>query len=337
MKNILIFCPSYTSLLPALGVIEKNKTENIVLIISEINLYRFLKSTFINKYFIKFVELNTPIFSKNPFHYLKIYQKYRYIFNKHFKNIKDHDIYFFVNLWFELGFKIIKKLAKSNKVYYYNCYPPNDFSNSKHNSVKEFILQKVFRLEMNVFSLDYDIPVLRDLYFKNNKIEILKNVPYSESIKNIFNKKNNWFNLKNKKVLILTGGFEYIKGVDTAKFAKVWEKILKIIKEQYYDNEILVKAHPRFKSVIKPLKKYLINELNIVPAEILRSVKQFELVIGISSTALLFPSDVKTKTISVIKLFELPQKTMDFFFFHLNNKIILRPKNLIEFRNEVKK
>ncbi|GAH98151.1 unnamed protein product [marine sediment metagenome] len=32
MKKILIFCPSYTSLLPALGIIEKNKMEDIVLI-----------------------------------------------------------------------------------------------------------------------------------------------------------------------------------------------------------------------------------------------------------------------------------------------------------------
>jgi len=331
--KILIFCPSYTSLLPALGVIEKNKTEDVILIISDSRLYKFLESTTLSKYSLGYVNLNIPIFSKNPLHYLKVYLQYEYVFNKHFKNIKNYNIYFFVKLWFEFGFMIIKRLAKDNNVFYYDCYPPNDFSNAKHNIIKEFLLQKVFGLEMKVFSLEYDISKLKNLYFRENNIKILENISYPSNIGEILLDKSMGDNLKNKKVLILLEGLEYTKGVDAAKYGKAWEQILGILKEQYGEDEILVKEHPRFKTIITPLKKYSIDELSVIPAEIIQSIHQFNLIVGISSTAMFFPSNEKTKIISVIELFELPEKMKYHFSFHVKrNKKIFLPVNLNNFR-----
>ncbi|GAH54395.1 unnamed protein product [marine sediment metagenome] len=228
---------------------------------------------------------------------------------------------------------IIKRLAKNNNIYYYDCYPPNDFSNAKHNIIKEFILQKVFGLEMKVFSLEYDIPELKPLYFIENNIKIIGNISYPPNIGNILLDKSIQENLRNKKVLILTGGFEHTKGVDAVKYGEVWKQIVEILKEQYNEDEILVKAHPRFKTIITSLKKYSIDELNIIPAEIIQSIQKLELIIGTGSTALFFSPNKATRVISVINLFELPEKMKYHFSFHVeSNKKILLPVNMDNFR-----
>lgn len=325
----LIFLPSYTSLLPALGVIETNRKGENTLIVSDINLYHYLKSTTMPSCFIQYVDLNVPVFSKNPFYYLKLYSKFRRVYEKYFSQITDYDIYFFVKLWFEFGLLLIKKLAKNNHVYYYDCYPENNFSATMHNKLKEFILQKIYGLEMNVYSIGFEISEIQNTFFERNAIEVLDNMPASGNVCSILGLDNISEDIRNKKVLILLGGVEYVKGVNEKCIAKSWESIINVLKETYNDNEILVKEHPRFNTKIKVLNKYILEGIRIIPAEVLQVSYNFDKIISIFSTALFGTYSKHTDLISVIDLFELPENIVRHFRYHLKtHRNIAIPQNL---------
>ncbi len=289
------FCANYTSLNQVLEILSTRPIpfSSVTLVISESSLFELVKQFPIyQKVKVLFLPyLNSPVVSPSPLTVLYHRRKFEHFFQKHFSQIKHANIYFFSQIFWETGFKIIQKLSRQNQIYFYSVSPSSN--QLPHRPWETLLLRTVYGLDgVKVVLRDRtSAATLSNQFFNLYHIESLTpQVNYRKY--NIIKRRFFGRSITSHKVLILVDGDSDNRYIDPKKRNLYLTKVVNFLKIKYpKEGQIIFKKHPRvIVSLSEDLEKLADPKLNVLPAELLLHPK-LEFNIGIISTTLMYPQD----------------------------------------------
>lgn len=301
MRNTkhLFFCSSYTSLNQILEIISAKAIplSRANLVVSDRSIYRLLRNYKVQqKLKLTFLPyLNQSAVSASPLTVNYHRKRTKELFDKYFSKTKGYKVYFFSQVFWDIGFKIVKELSIWNSVNYCNFSPSTE--SLKSCPWQKFLLQWLFGLDgisvvrRNQACCSSVTPgFIRRNSIKNFSV-VVNDGRYETLKKSLFGK-----SVTGHKVLVLVDADSDNRIIDKDKRDVYLTKIIALFRS-YYPNsgDILLKSHPRVPVHIPKPLRYLVDEnLNKFPAELLIH-PQLKFIVGSISVTLMYPKPKKAK------------------------------------------
>ncbi len=285
-KKHIFFCPSYTAINQTLEVISTlSPNEKKIIIVSESGIYSIFKKYKIDQHYdiVYYPRINISVASP----LLVKFVWYRFlnnlVYKRHFSKFQNCEVYFFNHLFWDFGLKIIQKLSRENKLYFYNLFPMLSQINAQ--PVLTFFLNHVFGLKFAKVVMRGNFPcsAITSDFIKRNQIKRLKPVINKQKFRKLSTKLFGGYLDKHKILIILDAGQNQTY-FDPKKYIKNITQIVSYLRKFYKQREILLKPHPRIPlDLPKNLEKYVDENLSALPAELLIHSK-LKVIIGTAST-----------------------------------------------------
>ncbi|TAL67554.1 MAG: hypothetical protein EPN82_13955 [Bacteroidetes bacterium] len=339
---IIVLTASYTSI-PIMLSLLLQKGEEFRILTPDKNIYDFFCMLFDKNYIIFY---NSPNYSLYPFKSKGLINKISDI-NKYKKCLKElinqwnsNEIYTSDIIAFcEFEFWLVRELSRNNNIKFCPVVTVEDSTvemNNLKGKLYEFINFLVYHTKPKACISDNRVTLrISESYLKSINSEYFKIGIDYVALNNLINEK---FNLPNSKYLLLAGG---VAGyfVDKENYVMVTDKIITFIENEFGNNNIAVKSHPRFREYYS--KENSLNKISpLIPASLI--VNNFECVIGYFSTSLCEASKAGKKVITTVKLFNTADTNVtnmntQYLISNMNSENpILFPENFEEFKSIIK-
>jgi hypothetical protein len=335
-KKILFFCQAPADIQYILHFIQNcNKDCEIhIKIINVQGMFHFFKYIALKKTKLQFIPYKYNLLLNDLISILKTKIYLKKLYNNSFRKYEEFDVFFFSHLYDYISFYFISKLKKSNRIFFINHYDDLRINEcSKYQSkFKKGIIKLIYYIitGINFLILDFENEATIEFPFTKYNISEIK---YSYLDSAIYEKYSYTIGekRKEKRLLILENNFDELDFFE--EYIQTTLKILKIISEKY---EVFIKPHPRL-GYSKFLKNHIKNEIPMwVPAEFI-NFNDFDIVLGISSTALnIISTRINKPVISLSNLYKWKNdKKRQNWNKNASEKIILFEK-LSDLRNFLK-
>ena len=309
VKDIILFCQAPADIQYVLSIYERDKykAEITIFCINVEGMFNFFKSLELELKDLVFISYTgLQISYKKPIHFIKAKNTLNALYNKYFKNIHEHKIFFFSHFFDFVTFFFISKLSKSNSISFINHYD---------DAIKKnyFRPKKSLRLRINKSMYNFVTGINFDFYKFNNSMIIEFPIEYyniTEITENIlddivFSKyKYSLDKVDSYSILFLEAN--YLDSDTYINYEETTMKILSLLKQNEYF--IYLKPHPRI-GYSKFIEKQVDLVVNAdIPAEFI-SERQFDYIVGIGSSGLSYFANRKnTITISLVNLYQFKEE-----------------------------
>ena len=304
---IVLLIASYVSIPPALALLTE-VNDDFMILTPDKNIYDFMSIMF-DKNKIELFEI--PIASLKTFnpvtllHNIKQINNYKKKVLQVINSIHDCVVYFDLVMYCDFEFWIIKKLSKRNKIFYLPSTERKNIAIDQQTMLAlwyGFLNRAIYHTKLKPCLHGTDLTLLlTDDFLHDVGATIYQQIiDYNNLSLNIRDK----FNLKIGKVLLLCGGVvDYI--VEKEKYIKAVDEIIDFVIEKYGEDNIYIKAHPRFQEYYSK-ENQLKNIPAFLPAPLVTDLT--DIVIGYSSSALFLSTLIGKKVVSFLKMIEPTDK-----------------------------
>lgn len=286
-KKHIFFCPSYTAINQIFEVISTlSSNGKVIIVVSESSINSLFKKYRIDQYcdLIYCPDVNINVASPLLIKFVWYRILNNLVYKKYFSKFKNCEVYFFNHLFWDFGLKIIQKLSRENKVYFYNLFPMLSQINTQ--PVLTFFLNHVFGLKSArvVMRDNFPCSAITSDFIKRNQIKRLKPVINKQKFRKLSTKLFGG-DLDKHRILIILDAGQNQAYFDPKKYIKNITQIVSYLRNFYKQRGILLKPHPRIPlDLPKSLGKYVDENLSALPAELLIHPK-LKVIIGTASTA----------------------------------------------------
>lgn len=305
-KNIF-FVTSFGSIYRrVLPLIDTKKDEDNLIITSNDNIYKFF--TNYTKFNITKIKLNPNLLTKETWYKAPINAiKSKFVYHKHFSQIRNSNIYFFGTGNALVIFSFIQKLAKYNQIFFYSSA-----INKLENQIKPTLIEnwktKIICFFIKLL-LGIDVKIRQDCglynfciykkFFNKNKVK----VTYQEFDSSIYKKYiKDLPILKDKEILVLISDLVGEGRVEEEVFRKFSNKLAYILNEHYKDKYV-IKPHPNM-SIVYGKLIFAPTIDSYIPAQFLTH-HTWKVIIADCSAALVFPEEQNLNGIKLIELIDM--------------------------------
>ena len=322
--DIIVFIQAPADLRYALNIYKKNEGKDFLFCIVNVEgVYKFVKDLPLQKTEIVFIEY-IRYSLKKPLSIFKAKAKFN-LLREVFNSISMREIYFFSRIDDYLTGGIIGQILKNKNinVFYYNHYDDKGLQKINRFSfyhLKSWLHSKIsFYITGTLFISRYYGKPLEFAFWKYNKIKEVKQKNNTPIDKKFLIKSNVDFNKKNENILFFISS-EDLDFITTESKEILIKTIKRIGKKESI--KLFLKGHPRIgtSEELKPFFSDIIPDY--IPSEFI-DYKNFSLIVGIGSTALIYPInlEIEVTVISFVK---------DIIF-----KNIIYQKNYIKYLDEL--
>ncbi len=331
MNSIIILIQAPADIKYAFELYEKHKaTARISMYCINVKgMYDFIDSQKLILDNLVFIPYDFKMSYKNPFKLIKVKRKLEEIFKNYFLGIEEQRIFFFSHFFDFLSFFLLARLSSRNEITFINHYDDTiklDYSRAKSSLKlvhKKMILRWATNIDFEFFVFGKKL-IIEFPYYRYNIKQVKK-----ETVEKPVIDKYSYKPKKSKAPKVLFLEMDYKKVNIHKNYKEITTMLISHVKNIGY--ELYIKPHPRL-----GYSKFLNKETNTfvnaaIPAEFI-DTKEFDLVIGINSSALAFLAEKNDSVvISLLCLYEyydyhVKERAVNY----LNDltKKILYPKNI---------
>lgn len=300
--DIIVFIQAPADLRYALSIYEKNKEKEFLFCVVNVEgIYRFVKGLLLQKTEVVFIEyINYSL--KNPLSILKAKAKFNSLC-KMFKSISADEIYFFSRIddWVTSGLISLFSKKENIPIFYCNHYDDKGLEKINKRTIyylKHWLHSKVaYYLTNSSFTCRFFGKPLEFSFWKYKIKEIKLDAKVDVNQEFLYHLNNIDIKTKNILFFLTQEDLDFMKEKSKIKITDLLKKISK------KDNiDLYLKGHPRLGTPeeIKNEFSYIIPDY--IPSEFI-DYKNFSLIIGLGTTALVYPInlDINKNVVSFVK------------------------------------
>lgn len=312
MKNeAIIFCLSYLNIPRTCQLIEKYGARNVLVISNIPNITKFISELYL--------EVTVILTKSSGLMPISLYQQKKF-YKKMLKSIINKNIYFFFVAYGVMESYAIRILCRNNKIFYKRSVEINHLKSAR--SLKSLLFGYYLKFRLGV---KFDRKIIdRNIIFTVSDDFIAhigaKELVIPDNLSTVKNRIAEKYNLTNKKVLFCIGGIIESNFIDQDEYAKKNDALIEALCQNYGDNGISLKMHPRFNRLYSK-EKSLEPIPNYIPGNLI--IDYYDIVIGYSSAILFEAANAGKTVVSTLRYFTpLSENTQNKYIDYLQSNLI---------------